>query len=213
MIDELLNLNLLEEPLEADDMTISELKISADSANGIIDLLSKGAKIERWQISSIVKASEELSTVYNNIKVSMTEDTNNFLLLSVKNEEEGEEEKDELKIGDYEPSYFHICPTAIKLYKNLPALGISQKLLQQSAQLQDLLYYIEYLSVSTGVATDTDLSIAENTVNAIMLLASKMDLVNQHSYINKHLDIIKSIANGTYSSNPEQEIEEESEED
>lgn len=51
----------------ADDMTISELKIACYAAQNILDKLEDGAMIQRWQISAIVKAKEELSSVYTSI--------------------------------------------------------------------------------------------------------------------------------------------------
>lgn len=48
----------------ADEMTISELKIACYSAQNILDRLEDGAMIQRWQISAIVKAKEELAAVY-----------------------------------------------------------------------------------------------------------------------------------------------------
>lgn len=56
-----------EENEEWDEMTRSELKIALNSAHEILELMDKGAKIERWQVSEITKASEGLSTVYNNL--------------------------------------------------------------------------------------------------------------------------------------------------
>jgi len=51
----------------ADDMTMSELKIACYAAQNILDKLEDGAMIQRWQISAIVKAKEELTAVYTSI--------------------------------------------------------------------------------------------------------------------------------------------------
>ena len=51
----------------ADDMTMKELKIACVSARNILDMLEQGQDIKRWQISAIVKASEELSSVYTSL--------------------------------------------------------------------------------------------------------------------------------------------------
>lgn len=51
----------------ADDMTMSELKIACYAAQNILAKLEDGAMIQRWQISAIVKAKEELSSVYTSI--------------------------------------------------------------------------------------------------------------------------------------------------
>jgi hypothetical protein len=53
--------------MPADEMTISELKIACYAANNILERLENGAMIQRWQISAIVKAKEELASVYTSI--------------------------------------------------------------------------------------------------------------------------------------------------
>lgn len=63
-----------EENEEWDEMTRSELKIALNSAKEILELMDNGAKIERWQVSEITKASEGLSTVYNNLSADNEED-------------------------------------------------------------------------------------------------------------------------------------------
>lgn len=56
--------NESQEEYHGDEMTIKELKIAINSAKEIIDMLEYGETLKRWQISAIVKASEELSSVY-----------------------------------------------------------------------------------------------------------------------------------------------------
>jgi hypothetical protein len=55
------------ERYEADEMTMKELKIACYAAQNILDRLEDGAMIQRWQISAIVKASEELASVYTSM--------------------------------------------------------------------------------------------------------------------------------------------------
>jgi hypothetical protein len=50
-----------------DSMTKKELQIACNAAEDIIDMLANGAMLQRWQISAIVKASDELSSVYNSM--------------------------------------------------------------------------------------------------------------------------------------------------
>jgi hypothetical protein len=52
---------------EGDDMTNKELKIAINSARSILDMLDMGILIQRWQISAIVKASDELASVYTSM--------------------------------------------------------------------------------------------------------------------------------------------------
>jgi hypothetical protein len=58
----------------ADDMTIKELKIAINSAKNILDMIEDGAMIQRWQISAIVKASEELSSVCTSMRADEEEE-------------------------------------------------------------------------------------------------------------------------------------------
>lgn len=63
------------EEYPADDMTMTELKVAIDAATNILDMLEKGSKLQRWQISAIVKSSEELSSVYSIMNADMNEST------------------------------------------------------------------------------------------------------------------------------------------
>lgn len=62
------------EMYHADDMTMKELKIACYAAEKILERLEGGASIQRWQISAIVKASEELASVYTSISVDDDEE-------------------------------------------------------------------------------------------------------------------------------------------
>lgn len=53
--------------MPVDGMTIKEIKIALDSSTKILNMFNKGAKVQRWQISAIVKASEELSSVASSL--------------------------------------------------------------------------------------------------------------------------------------------------
>ena len=58
----------------ADEMTIKELKIACYSAQNILERLEDGGMIQRWQISAIVKASEELASVYTSMSAEEYDD-------------------------------------------------------------------------------------------------------------------------------------------
>lgn len=59
---------------KADDMTIKELKIACNSAQNILDMIEDGEEIQRWQVSAIVKASEELASVYASMNANIMEE-------------------------------------------------------------------------------------------------------------------------------------------
>jgi hypothetical protein len=73
--------HLLEETLyeghdryPGDEMTKKELKIAINAAKNILDMIEDGASVMRWQISAIVKASEELASVCTSMRADEEED-------------------------------------------------------------------------------------------------------------------------------------------
>jgi hypothetical protein len=77
---DLLKENLTEghERYPADDMTMKELKIACYAAQNILDRLEGGAMLKRWQISAIVKAKEELASVYTSMSADEDEWENDY---------------------------------------------------------------------------------------------------------------------------------------
>jgi len=67
LIEEKQQINEGGEMYPADEMTMKELKIACYAAQNILDRLEDGAMIQRWQISAIVKAKEELASVYTSM--------------------------------------------------------------------------------------------------------------------------------------------------
>jgi len=67
LIEEKQGLNEGGDMYPADGMTMKELKIACYAAQNILDRLEDGAMIQRWQISAIVKAKEELASVYTSM--------------------------------------------------------------------------------------------------------------------------------------------------
>ena len=57
-----------------DDMTMKELKIAVNAAKNILDMLEDGASLQRWQISAIVVASDELASVCTSMRVDHEEE-------------------------------------------------------------------------------------------------------------------------------------------
>jgi hypothetical protein len=72
---------IIEEVLEeghdrypGDDMTQKELKIAINAAKNILDMIEDGSMLMRWQISAIVKASEELASVCTSMRADEEDD-------------------------------------------------------------------------------------------------------------------------------------------
>lgn len=62
------NLNEGQDRYPGDDMTQKELKIAINAAKNILDMIEDGSMLMRWQISAIVKASEELASVCTSMR-------------------------------------------------------------------------------------------------------------------------------------------------
>lgn len=74
LIEEKQQINEGGEMYPGDEMTMKELKIACYAAQNILDRLEDGAMIQRWQISAIVKASEELASVYTSMSADGDEE-------------------------------------------------------------------------------------------------------------------------------------------
>ena len=81
---------------DADDMTIKELKIARNAAENILSMIEDGASVQRWQISAIVKASEELASVCASIRADQED----------YDDDEWEDEEDPMYIGFEYPSMY-----------------------------------------------------------------------------------------------------------
>jgi hypothetical protein len=68
------NLNEGQDRYPGDDMTQKELKIAINAAKNILDMIEDGSMLMRWQISAIVKASEELASVCTSMRADDEED-------------------------------------------------------------------------------------------------------------------------------------------
>jgi hypothetical protein len=78
LMEESQKLNEGGERYEGDDMTMKELKIACYAAQNILDRLENGSMIQRWQISAIVKASEELASVYTSMSADDDEENDEY---------------------------------------------------------------------------------------------------------------------------------------
>lgn len=80
----------------ADDMTMKEVKVACYAAQKILDMMEDGAMVQRWQISAIVKAAEELTSVYT----SMSADQDEY------EDEWDDEEEEPMYVGFEYPSMY-----------------------------------------------------------------------------------------------------------
>lgn len=100
-----------------------------------------------------------------------------------------EDDRAELKVGDYQTLHFDMCPAATELYKDIEDKVDDMDLAERTAKLQDVLYYLEKNPNRDHVPEDA--RIAEIVADQIMSMAAMMGLEDEHDYIQGHVDAIK----------------------
>ena len=109
---------------------------------------------------------------------------------------EDENDKEEIKIGEYQTKYFHVCPGASSLYKDIESKGVDMDMAERSVRLQDALFFIEEHIQREGYNPERDYSmVANNIAKNIMKMAKIMGLEKEHSYIQGHVDTIEQKVN------------------
>src|SRR6056300_1912284 len=108
----------------------------------------------------------------------------------------GEDENDpqEIKVGNYQTRYFHVCPGASTLYKDIESKGVDMDIAERSARLQDALYFVEEHIQRDGYKPERDyVMVAKNIAKNIMKMAKLMGLEKEHDYIQGHVDTIEKV--------------------
>ena len=122
--------------------------------------------------------------------------------------------KQELDIYGYQTQHFDICPGAQNLYKRIMAGDFTdgmpsvkeQETIIKLAKLHDALFGMEKIALSSkdGVTKEfADKS--QGIADTIMDMSQSLDLVDEHGYIQNHVDIIRGKVNEMAIVLPEQE--------
>jgi len=122
--------------------------------------------------------------------------------------------KQELNIYGYQTQHFDICPGAQNLYKRILAGDFTdgmpsakeQETIITLAKLHDKLFGMEKIALSSkdGVTKEfADKS--QDIADKIMDMSQSLDLVDEHGYVQNHVDIIKDKINEMAIILPEQE--------
>jgi hypothetical protein len=110
---------------------------------------------------------------------------------------EDENDPQEIKVGNYQTKYFHVCPGASTLYKDIESKGVDMDMAERSVRLQDALFFIEEHIQKDGYKPETDyVMVAKNIAKNIMKLAKMMGLEEEHNYIQGHIDTIEKVISG-----------------
>ena len=108
---------------------------------------------------------------------------------------EDENDKEEIKVGNYQTKYFHVCPGASSLYGDIESKGVDMDMAERSVRLHDVLFFVEEHIQRDGYKPERDyIMVAKNLQKNIMKMAEMMGLEKEHNYIQGHVDtIIKTV--------------------
>ena len=111
-----------------------------------------------------------------------------------------EESATEVNVFGYQTQHFDICPSAYALYKKIVDENLvdDKDLVIRVAKLLDTLFYMEKIAKENpNMVTDSFISIAQNTADLIMSAdVEKMNLEQEHGFVQNHVDIIKDLGKG-----------------
>ena len=111
-----------------------------------------------------------------------------------------EESATEVNVFGYQTQHFDICPSAYALYKKIVDENLvdDKDLVIRVAKLLDNLFYMEKLAKENpNIVTDSFIDVAQNTADLIMSAAvEKMNLEQEHDFVQNHVDIIKDLGKG-----------------
>ena len=110
---------------------------------------------------------------------------------------ESEDDDTEVTIGDYTTRHFDMCPSATALYKDILNKTDMIHLVVESLMLHDLLFKIEKQAVAMDAADEDTVMKAQHYADMIMVIATEMNLVEDHSYVQSHVDAIVKLTNST----------------
>jgi hypothetical protein len=157
--------------------------------------------------SKITLASEYIDGFYDFYKYS------DYSIVST-NEvgEEDDEESDDIEesetqvtIGEYTTRHFDMCPSATALYKDILSKTGMIHLVVESLMLHDLLFKLEKQSISMDAADEEMVMKAKHYADMIMSIATQMNLVSEHSYVQGHVDAIVELTNTSAEDMPDPE--------
>jgi hypothetical protein len=192
-------------------MVRTQLRRIASQAQELLMLTKDEEQFPAWMQSKMTLASEYIDGFYDFYKYSdysiMTTSDNS----EIENDEESDDMEDstetedadteesdtEVTIGEYTTRHFDMCPSATALYKDILNKTDMIHLVVESLMLHDLLFKIERQAISMDAADEDMIMKAQHYADMIMSIATEMNLVEDHSYVQSHVDTIAKLNTST----------------
>ena len=186
-------------------MVRTQLRRMASQAQELLMLTKDEEQFPAWMQSKITLASEYIDGFYDFYKYSdysivpaaEVEDDEESDDTEESKDDDSEENDTQVTIGDYTTRHFDMCPSATALYKDILNKTAMIHLVVESLMLHDLLFKLEKQAVSMDAADEEMVMKAQHYADMIMAIATQMNLVSEHSYIQGHVDAIVELTNAS----------------
>jgi len=192
-------------------MIRTQLRRIASQAQELLMITKDEEQFPAWMQSKMTLASEYIDGFYDFYKYSdysivpapKAEDDEESDDVSESNDDDMEESDTQVTIGEYTTRHFDMCPSATALYKDILSKTDMIHLVVESLMLHDLLFKIEKQAMSMDAADEDMVMKAKHYADMIMGIATDMRLVEEHSYVQGHVDTIAKLSNTTTVEDPE----------
>jgi hypothetical protein len=189
-------------------MVRTQLRRIASQAQELLMLTKDEEQFPAWMQSKMTLASEYMDGFYDFYKysdysivatteVEDEEESDDAEDMSESSDDDMEESDTQVTIGEYTTRHFDMCPSATALYKDILNKTDMIHLVVESLMLHDLLFKLEKQAISMDAADEDMVIKAQHYADMIMDIATEMRLVNEHSYIQEHVDTITNLTKTT----------------
>jgi hypothetical protein len=186
-------------------MVRTQLRRMCSQAQELLAITKDDEQFPAWMQSKITLASEYMDGFYDFYKYSDYSIVNTVQVEKEESDDEESEDQPESKdddmeesdtqvtIGEYSTRHFDMCPSATALYKDILNKTDMIHLVVESLMLHDLLFKLERQAISMDAADEDMVMKAQHYADMIMSLAMEMNLVEEHSYVQEHVDAITNL--------------------
>lgn len=181
-------------------MIRTQLRRIASQAQELILLTKDAEQFPAWMQSKMTLASEYIDGFYDFYKYSdysitteVEDEEESDDMESEDEDEENEESDTQVTVGEYSTRHFDMCPSATALYKDILSKTNMIHLVVESLMLHDLLFKLEKQAISMDAADEDMAAKAKHYAEMIMSIATEMNLVEEHSYVQGHVDSITKL--------------------
>lgn len=98
---------------------------------------------------------------------------------------------DQIVVGTYQTRNFEMCPSAQKLYSDLPN-DIDTNAAEKAAIFLDQLFALEKSVIASKKANADDVEQAQKLADKAMFMANRMKMEKEHKFVQSHVDTIDS---------------------